>query len=325
MTGVKDLGLVVVTGAAGLVGQNLIVELHRRGAAQLVAIDRHAENLAILQRLNPDVKTVCAELAEPGEWEACVAQADHLVVLHARITGKTRGGFDHDNIDATQLVLRAAKIGGVEHIVHVSSSVVNSVSVDDYSETKRAQERLIIESGIPSHILRPTLMFGWFDPKHLGWLARFMARVPVFPVPGDGRYMRQPLYERDFSRCLIACLERGAGDVLAGQQQTAKIFDIVGATRVYYVDLIRMIRKAKRLRTPIVHIPVPAFAALLRLYGLFCKEPPFTADQLEALAAGDEFVGVDTEAVFGVSQTALEDAIVETFADPTYAGIVLAR
>ena len=31
-------------------------------------------------------------------------------------------------------------------------------------------------------------MFGWFDRKHLGWLARFMTRAPVFPVPGHGRY-----------------------------------------------------------------------------------------------------------------------------------------
>ena len=41
-------------------------------------------------------------------------------------------------------------------------------------------------------------MFGWFDRKHLGWLARFMCRVPVFPIPGSGEYLRQPLYVGDF-------------------------------------------------------------------------------------------------------------------------------
>jgi len=39
-------------------------------------------------------------------------------------------------------------------------------------------------------VLRPTLMFGWFDRKHVGWLKRFMERMPVFPIPGDGRMWR---------------------------------------------------------------------------------------------------------------------------------------
>ena len=30
-------------------------------------------------------------------------------------------------------------------------------------------------------MLRPTLMFGWFDQKHLGWLSRFMAKGAGVP------------------------------------------------------------------------------------------------------------------------------------------------
>jgi len=33
-------------------------------------------------------------------------------------------------------------------------------------------------------------MFGWFDRKHLGWLARFMRKVPIFPVPDRGDFLR---------------------------------------------------------------------------------------------------------------------------------------
>ena len=58
------------------------------------------------------------------------------------------------------------------------------------------------ESNLSHCVARPTLMFGWFDPKHFGWLSRFMAKVPVFPIPGSGKYMRQPLYVIDFCRVL---------------------------------------------------------------------------------------------------------------------------
>lgn len=306
----------VLTGAAGLVGQNLIVELKAQGYTQLVAIDKHAYNLDILRQLHPDVTTVQADLAEDGDWTQTFAGAACVVQLHAQITGKSSEVFVRNNLDATTKVLDAMRQHAVPYLVHISSSVVVSVANDDYTRTKKAQEKLVVESGFTHCVLRPTLMFGWFDPKHLGWLSRFMAKTPVFPIPGDGRYMRQPLYERDFCRCIARCIEtQPAGD----------IYDVVGDTRIDYVDIIKTIKRAKNLHTMIVHIPYGLFHLLLRVYALFSGKPPFTASQLEALTAGDEFHGVDTQQVFGVRQTPFAEAVRESYCDPRYSSIVLKR
>ena len=307
---------IVLTGAAGLVGQNLIVEMKQQGYTQLVAIDKHAHNLEILRKLHPDVQTILADLAEPGEWSKAFDGARLVVQLHAQITGKTTDLFVRNNQTATAHVLAACKAAAVPYMVHISSSVVNSVAKDDYTNTKREQEAMVVASGQRHCVLRPTLMFGWFDPKHLGWLSRFMARTPVFPIPGDGRFMRQPLYERDFCRCIARCIET---------EPDGQVFDIVGDTRVDYVDIIRTIKRVKKLHTLIVHIPIGFFAFLLRVYSLFSSKPPFTADQLKALSAGDDFSGVDTLAVFGVKQTPFEDAIRESYTDSRYSHIVLQR
>ncbi len=307
---------IVLTGAAGLVGQNLLVELKEQGYTNLVALDKHAYNLDVLRKLHPDVKAVLADLAVPGDWSDIFAGAACVVQLHAQITGKFPDMFVRNNIDASKLVLQAIAAHKVPYLVHISSSVVNSVAKDDYTETKKAQEKLVIKSGLRHCVLRPTLMFGWFDPKHLGWLSRFMAKTPVFPIPGDGRYMRQPLYERDFCRCIIKCIER---------EPEGKIYDLVGDTRIDYVDIIRTIKRAKGLHTLIVRIPYGLFRALLKLYALFSNRPPFTADQLKALTAGDEFHGVDTFKEFGVRQTPFEEAIRESYCDPRYGHILLKR
>lgn len=306
----------VLTGAAGLVGQNLVVELASRGYRNLVAIDKHGYNLGILQQLHPDVHCVLGDLAEPGDWEKEFAGAACVVQLHAQITGKHSDLFVRNNIEATRRVLNAMHAHAIPYLVHISSSVVVSVADDDYTNTKKAQEKLVVESGIKHCVLRPTLMFGWFDPKHLGWLSRFMARTPVFPIPGDGKYMRQPLYERDFCRCIAVCIER---------ETEGAVYDIVGDTRIDYVDIIRTIKRVKGLHTLIVHIPYGVFRFLLKLYALFSRKPPFTADQLKALTAGDDFRGVDTRAAFGVEQTPFEDAIRESYCDPRYSHIVLRR
>ncbi|MBS0591715.1 MAG: NAD-dependent epimerase/dehydratase family protein [Proteobacteria bacterium] len=307
---------IVLTGAAGLVGQNLLVELEAQGYSNLVAIDKHEYNLGILRELHPRVRAIHADVAECGEWESSFEGAACVVQLHAQITGKQPEIFVRNNIDATRVVLDVVKRHGVPYLVHISSSVVNSVANDDYTNTKKAQEKLVVESGIRHCVLRPTLMFGWFDPKHLGWLSRFMAKTPVFPIPGDGKYMRQPLYERDFCRCIARCIQ---------MQPDGAVYDVCGDTRIDYVDIIRAIKRVKRLRTLIVHIPYSLFHFLLRIYALFSGKPPFTADQLKALSAGDEFHGVDTRATFGVTQTPFEEAVRESYCDPRYAAIVLKR
>jgi len=306
---------IVITGAAGLVGQNLIALLREEGFKKIIAIDKHAQNLATLAGLHPGLTTLLADLAEPGAWEETFAGAAVLVQLQAQIAGLSAAPFVRNNLTATERVLAAAKGQGVGFLVHASSSVVKSVADDDYTRTKRAQEDLVRAGGIPYCILRPTLMFGWFDPKHLGWLARFMARVPVFPIPGHGRYMRQPLYNRDFCRAILACMRTRP----AGAE-----YDLVGPDRIDYIDMIRAIREAKGLKTPIVRIPYGLFDALLRLYALFSAKPPFTADQLKALTAGDHFSGVDMEATFGFRPTPFREALRETFGHPVYSRVALA-
>lgn len=307
---------IVITGAAGLVGQNLLVELEEQGYSNLVAIDKHAYNMGILRQLHPGVNAIDADLAEPGAWSDAFAGAACVVQLHAQITSKFHDEFVRNNIQATRLVLDAIRKHAVPYLVHVSSSVVVSVADDDYTNTKKQQEALVVASGIRHCALRPTLMFGWFDPKHFGWLSRFMAKTPVFPIPGDGRYMRQPLYERDFCRCIAWCISH---------QPDGDIYDVVGDTRIDYVDIIRTIKQAKGLRTLIVHIPYGLFRFLLKLYAVFSGKPPFTADQLKALTAGDDFKGVDTQATFGVRQTPFADAVKESYCDRRYSTIVLRR
>lgn len=306
---------IVITGAAGLVGQNLVTLLVEQGFTRLVAIDKHAENLATLARLHPGVETLCADLAEPGGWAQRFEGARIVVQLHAQIAGKHSSLFERNNLEATRRVLAVLKSLPDVYLVHASSSVVNSVAQDDYVSSKTAQERLVRESGLRHCVLRPTLMFGWFDPKHLGWLARLMARVPVFPIPGHGRYMRQPLYNRDFCRAILVMMQR---------QPDGAVYDLTGPDRIDYIDMIRIIRDCQGLRTPIVRIPVPLFGLMLRAAALLSDKPPFTVDQMHALMAGDDFTGVDIAAVFGFQPLGFEAAIRETFGHPVYSRVVLA-
>ena len=310
----SEFGKIVITGGAGLVGQNLVARLEAEACHDVVVIDKSAMNLAILQRLHPQVSTICADLAERGPWEQQLDGADAVVMLQAQISATTLTPFVRNTVVSSQNVLGAIKAHGIPYLIHVSSSVVKSVANDPYTTTKRDQERLVAQSGIPHVVLRPTLMFGWFDRKHLGWLSRFMQRVPVFPIPGDGRYSRQPLYVGDFCEIIASCLK---------SRPVAQTFDITGRERIDYIDMIREIKKTINAHCAVVRIPYRLFDWLLRLWAVFDRDPPFTTEQLAALTAGDMFDVIDWERIFGVNATPFTVAIEQTFHDPRYSDIVL--
>lgn len=303
---------IAITGAAGLVGQNLIPRLKAHGHGDIVAIDKHPANTALLRGLHPDIAIVEADLARAGDWERAVAAVDVVVICHAQIGGLDRAAYARNNIEATERLLAAVARPDV-YLVHVSSSVVKSMAKDDYIWSKEAQEKLVRESGFPAIVLRPTLMFGWFDRKHLGWLARFMRRTPLFPIPGDGRYLRQPLFAGDFCDIVMACIER----------RPTGAYDITGLEPIDYVDLVRAVKEACGASARIVPVPYPLFWWMLFVYGLFARDPPFTTKQLEALVTPDVFEVIDWPDLFGVKPTPLETALAETYRHPVYSKIVL--
>jgi nucleoside-diphosphate-sugar epimerase len=306
------LKTVIVTGAAGLVGQNLIPRLKARGW-QVVGIDKHPTNTARLRELHPDITVIEADLAQPGVWQEAFAGAAAVVVNQAQIGGLERAEFVANNVTATEHILGAVRQHAVPYFVGISSSVVNSKAEDLYVETKTAQEKIFDAESTPHVVLRPTLMFGWFDRKHLGWLRRFMDKAPVFPIPGSGRYRRQPLYAGDFAAVIASSLEN----------RTTGTYDISGRTEIDYVDLIAAIKRIAKGRAAIVHIPFRLFWILLWVYARLDKNPPFTVNQLEALVIPEVFPVIDWPTIFGVTETPLETALAETYLDPRYSHIVL--
>ncbi|ARU56022.1 nucleoside-diphosphate-sugar epimerase [Oleiphilus messinensis] len=305
---------IALPGGAGLVGQNLIVRLKARGYNDIIVIDKHAENLEVLRELHPDIVAIEADLAEKGIWQNLLHGVDVLVMLQAQIGAKDSDPFFRNNIQATNLILESIDSDNPPYIIHISSSVVESVADDNYTNTKREQERLVRASKVACTVLRPTLMFGWFDRKHFGWLARFMKRVPVFPIPGSGRYMRQPLYVLDFCDVIIACIEL---------RPMNKCFNISGFEKIDYIDIIKLIKKSVRAKTVIVRIPYAFFHRLLMFWSWFDSDPPFTVQQLEALVAGDEFEVMPWPKIFNVKPTSFEQAIEDTFNHLPYSDIEL--
>jgi len=96
---------IVITGAAGLVGQNLLPRLKRKNLGELVAIDKHPKNTAILRQLHPELRVIEADLAEAGPWQQELEGCTHLMIGHAQIGGLFPEEYVRNNVTATERLL----------------------------------------------------------------------------------------------------------------------------------------------------------------------------------------------------------------------------
>ena len=140
-----------------------------------------------------------------------------------------------------------------------------------------------------------------------------MQRVPVFPIPGDGKFLRQPLYGGDFADIIAAALE----------SEITGAYNITGQEKVDYIDLIRAVKAATNAPAQIVKLPYRLFKFLLETNAIFDKNPAFTVKELEALITPDVFEVIDWPSIFNVHATPLAVALNVTFRDPNYSMIVL--
>ena len=176
----------------------------------------------------------------------------------------------------SRALFEAARRAGVARIVHVSIANPSIDSPLPYYRGKALVEQVLAESGVPYAIVRPTFLFGAgrdILANNIAWILR---RMPLFVVPGDGRYLVQPIHVDDLARICLQAAHGGSGVIM----------DAAGPDTLSFEELVRAIRDAVGRRTPILHAPPAAMAALARALGLVVRDVVLTADEIRGLTAG---------------------------------------
>jgi len=293
---------VIITGAAGLVGINLLRELKNKDH-EILAIDKNQKRLKLAKKINPNIKTLCCDLAKKDNWSKYFNNTDCVIQLQAQISDPNLFPYIKNNIDSVRNILEVCKKKKIKNLIHISSSVVISLAKDNYTNTKKAGEQLVLKSKVPYTVLRPPLMHGPFNTKHLSFIVDKFEKYPIVLIPGNGKYIRQPLYVLDFVKIIIKLIEK---------KPENKIYNIIGKEKIYFIDLIKLILKAKNKNKIFIQIPKSLFILLLQIYGTFTRSKPFIPDQLKALTAGDVFPVTNWEKEFGVKYTSFKECVLET-------------
>lgn len=181
---------------------------------------------------------------------------DCVVHLAGKIQGNQRHSAYQINRKLMQQVLHMGK-----PVIYGSSTAVHWTNIVPYVQSRRDDEKDLLDSGLPYVILRPCAPYGpkltTHTPKHqesFQTLINTIKTAPVVPIIGDGRYLRQPLHVHDFAALTNHYIVNGFAN---------EAWDVAGGSVHRFSEIIQILQDALSIQKPVLHIPkrVATFAA----------------------------------------------------------------
>lgn len=314
---------VLVTGASGHVGANLVRRLLDEGRTVRVLIHRSEVGLEGL-----DVERARGDLLDPDSLrEACrdVDEVHHLAGFIAIESGMNET-VQRVNVEGTANVARACEEAGVRRLVHVSSihalapetagrpiTEANPLAGDDalpYDRAKAGAEREVLaaaERGLDAVIVNPVAIVGPHDyhPSPMGevLMKLYHRQLPALVEAGFNW-----IDVRDVVEGMLAASAHGR----AGARY------ILTGEYARFRELSRLVAEATGARTPQRAVPMwmargaaPFAVVWSRLTG---GRPLFTPESLEVLRRHQDVDGSRAREELGLEPRPLRATLADTMA-----------
>jgi uncharacterized protein YbjT (DUF2867 family) len=186
-----------------------------------------------------------------------------------------RGPITHAwAIERSRILFAAAQQAGVRRIVHISVINASPDAPTVYFRAKATAEEALIGSGVSYAVVRPTVTFGPGDIllNNLAWTLR---RLPIFGIPGDGRYPIQPVHVHDIAEIAVR----------AGSLNETMVVDAAGPDIFTFREFVALVRETIGSRTWVIPMPVGAALLAARVIGLGVRDVVLTRDEVAELQA----------------------------------------
>jgi uncharacterized protein YbjT (DUF2867 family) len=171
----------------------------------------------------------------------------------------------------------AAVGAGVCKLVQVSALGADPAAESRYLSSKGAADARLSRLGVPYVVLRPSIVYGPGD--HSMTYFRWLAALPITPVPGDGRYRVQPLHVDDLVRALVMAVER--------EEWAGLAVDVGGAAALTFDALLdELARGSGRRRAKKLHIPWALMRLIAATTDALGGRGPITGEELALLRRG---------------------------------------
>jgi uncharacterized protein YbjT (DUF2867 family) len=289
--------MILVTGANGFVGRNLVKRLRQEGM-KVRAVVRTPAKAQALADLGAEV--VPGDINDLPSLMAAAAGCDRVVHLVGIIQEAPGVTFKGVHVDGTRNLLEAVKKAGVRHFIYQSALGTRPNAKSRYHRTKWEAEELVRASGIPFTILRPSLIYGAGDLFTIR-LSEMIRLSPVLPVIGSGRSRIQPIFIDD----VVECIRK----IVTSDSCLNEMYEIGGPEQLTYEAVTKTIAEVMGVNHPTVHMPMFFMRTMARVAETLLPKPPVTTDQLIMLQEDNVCSMRDIREVFGIEPVRFRDGL----------------
>ena len=233
--------LVLLTGATGYVGTQLLPRLEAQGVAVRCLVRTPA---SFKSASSPATQVVRGDLLEAETLVPALEGVDTAYYLvHSMGNGD---GFEEADRRAAHNFARVARKAGVRHIIYLGGLGGDSGSLSAHLRSRQEVGEILRSTGIPVTELRASIVLGRGSLSY-EMIRALTERLPVMVTPKWVDVKAQPIAIDDLLEYLLQARTRFDGE--------SRIFEVGGADRVSYGDLMREYARQRGLRRWMIPVP----------------------------------------------------------------------
>jgi uncharacterized protein YbjT (DUF2867 family) len=236
-----EFPLILLTGATGYIGGRLLAELESKGL-RLRCLARRPAYLRA--RVAPSTEVVQGDILDPASLRAAMAGVDTAFYLvHSMSAG---AAFEQNDRRAAENFAVAARECGVRRIVYLGG-LGHGERLSSHLASRQEVGRILRESGVPTIEFRAGIIIG-SGSLSFEMIRALVEKLPVMIAPRWVRTPTQPIAIEDVIAYLAASIDVEIPGTV--------IFEIGGADRVSYLDLLKEYARQRGLKRLIIPLPV---------------------------------------------------------------------
>jgi uncharacterized protein YbjT (DUF2867 family) len=240
MVGGKPLTL--LTGATGYVGGRLLKALEQTGH-HVRCLARRPEFLRA--RVAQATEVVSGDVLDRGTLAAAMEGVQSAYYL-IHSMGST-GAFDEEDRQAARHFGEAARDAGVQRLIYLGGLGARGGGLSPHLQSRQEVGEILRTSGVQTIEFRASIVIG-SGSLSFDMIRALVERLPVMITPRWVSIQAQPIAMTDLVQYLIAALDLAV--------EGHPIFEIGGADRVSYRDLMREYARQRGLRRLMIPVPV---------------------------------------------------------------------
>src|SRR3954451_13243945 len=233
---------VLVTGATGYIGGRLVPVLEASGV-RLRCLARHPA--ALEPRVAPTTEVVAGDLFDPASLDRALAGIEVAYYL-VHSMGAHGDYLEKDRVAARNFG-EAAQRAGVRRIVYLGGLAAGEETLSKHLKSRLETGQVLRESGVPVVEFRASGVIG-SGSLSFELIRALVERLPIMICPRWVSTMAQPIGIDDLLAYLAAAL--GLPD------EGSRTFEIGGADRASYGDLMREYARQRGLRRVMISVPL---------------------------------------------------------------------